>query len=325
MPTEYWLAGGAVAVGFTFLVLALGGGSEAAFRARRLGARAPLGGEAFTQWVGFLLFLALLYAGFTGPGDPAVNPLPLAVWTVGWIGLTLVTALCGDLWRAINPWSGPHRLLRRYLGPVQPLPAFGHWPAVACLFLIGWVELVYPAPEDPTRLGLLLIGYWSFHLAAMALWGEPWRERCEGLSLFFSLIARLAPVWAERTTVEGRARLTWFAAYPGGRLIRDAPLPLSGTAFLTLALAVVSFDGLLRTFAWIDLMGVNPFEYPGRTAMVELNSLGLLGAWAGMSTLFVGAVLGGRALARPETPWQTDLGRLALTLLPIALGYHLGH
>ena len=54
----------------------------------------------------------LIAAGFFGSRDPLSNPLPLAVWTLLWVGLTLVQGMLGNLWAWINPWFGPYRLAR---------------------------------------------------------------------------------------------------------------------------------------------------------------------------------------------------------------------
>ena len=45
--------------------------------------------------------------------------------------------------------------------------------------------------------------------------------------------------------------------------------------FVLLTLSSVSFDGLSRTFWWLALGGINPLEYPGRTAVVDRNTFGL--------------------------------------------------
>ena len=47
-----------------------------------------------------------------------------------------------------------------------------------------------------------------------------------------------------------------------------------------LTLSAVSFDGLSKTFWWLGLGGINPLEFPGRTAVMGRNSLGLLLSWA---------------------------------------------
>ena len=64
--------------------------------------------------------LALVAAGFLGSRDPLSNPLPLTVWTLLWVGLTLVQGIFGNLWAWINPWYGPYWLARR-LGLPSPL------------------------------------------------------------------------------------------------------------------------------------------------------------------------------------------------------------
>jgi len=115
-----------------------------------------------------------------------------------------------------------------------------------------------------------------------------------------------------------------LVAPPGGRLLRVGGLPPSGVAFVLLALASVSFDGLSRTFWWLDLVGVNPLEYPGRSALVAANSLGLLAVFCALVGAYVTAVLLGRALA-DDTGNGDRLGRFVVSIVPIAFGYHFAH
>ena len=72
---------------------------------------------------------------------------------------------------------------------------------------------------------------------------------------------------------------------------------MSGTLFLLFALASGSFDGLSRTFFWFGLNGLNPLEYPGRTALIGTNSVGLIAACAALAAVFLLSVLAGERLA----------------------------
>ena len=104
-----------------------------------------------------------------GSRDPLSNPLPLTVWTLLWVGLTLVQGVLGNLWAWINPWYGPAWLARR-LGlstPMLRLPrSVGCWPAVILFAGFAWFELIDPAPDDPSRLAAIVLAYAAANLAA---------------------------------------------------------------------------------------------------------------------------------------------------------------
>ena len=55
------------------------------------------------------------------------------------------------------------------------------------------------------------------------------------------------------------------------------------TSFALVALASVSFDGLSKTFFYLGLNGLNPLEYPGRTALMDINAIGLLATCAALA------------------------------------------
>ena len=322
MPRGYALWGGTLAVAASFLVLLaiperpVGRFAAAELRLGRLPALPPI----LLSALSFALMLALIVAGLTGTRDPLANPLPLTVWTLWWGGLTAAHALFGNIWAAINPWSAPHRALRTVLRlPEAPLAyprRLGHWPAVATFLGFAWFELVDPAPDDPARLALAVSAYAAATLLGMLLFGaRAWLAHAEAFSIFFRFVSLIAPVQAER---DRGLTLTW----PGAALVRHGPLSLSATLFVLLMLATVSFDGLSKTFWWLGLGGINPLEFPGRTAVMGRNSLGLLMSWAALSTAFGIAVLLGGRLARAPS---LALGAFALSILPIALAYHLAH
>jgi hypothetical protein len=321
LPTGYYLAGGAAAVAVSFLLLVAAPGRLAGFRRRlRLPLRPPpLAGVV--RWLAFALFVALLAIGFLGPRDPLDNLLVLTLWTLWWVGYALLTAVVGDLWPLLNPWSAPVSLARRLLRtPALRLPPRAcYWPALVGLFAFVWFEIVDLAPADPQRLARAAAAYWLAHFAAMLLFGERrWRARGETFSVLFRLFGRVAPL---RCTRRG---LT--LAWPGARLARGPALPLSGWLFVTALIASISFDGLSATFAWLSALGINPLEFPGRSAVVAENTLGLIGAWTALAAAYAGAVALGRRLSGSSgAPLADALGRIGLSLVPIALAYHFAH
>lgn len=323
LPTGHYLIGGALAVAVSFGVLAFlpAGGlrNAGAWRLRLI--RAPRHGRAIVSLISFALLVLLIAAGLWGSRDPLSNPLPLTVWTLFWVGLTLAQGLLGDLWSWINPWYGPARLIRRIAGDrVVPLPEWlGVWPAFALFGGFAWFELIYPAPDDPARLAFVVGAYAAFTLLAIAVFGyQAWTTRGEFISVFYAMLARFA-VFGRGD--DGRLDLSW----PGARLNSAAPLPPSGIAFLLAALGSVSFDGLSKTFAWLAAIGVNPLEFPGRTAVAGSNTAGLLGAFLVLGAAFVVAVRLGNRLAGGQATLQRAAGLLVWSIVPIALAYHFSH
>jgi hypothetical protein len=158
-----------------------------------------------------------------------------------------------------------------------------------------------------------MLGYFGVHMLAAAWFGAGWFAQGEAFSVFFRLIALLAP-WQQ-----GRLRL------PGAGLRYASALPLSGWIFVTLAIASITADGLGATFWWLEKIGVNPLDHPGRSAMVGVATLGLAGVWLVLIAAYSCAVWIGWVLAGRPVELSTALGRFALSLIPIALAYHLGH
>lgn len=110
---------------------------------------------------------------------------------------------------------------------------------------------------------------------------------------------------------------------PGARASEEPPPDRGETAFVLLALSSASFDGLADTFRWLTVIGVNPLEFPGRSEVEEANTIGLLGAWAVLSILYLGTVRAGEALAGVRIPGLA--ARLVVSLLPILVVFHAAH
>lgn len=293
----------------------------------RLGpVRLPAGVSTVASLMMLAAVVALVVAGVVGSSDPLANPLPLFVWAVWWIGFTYLHAALGNVWAHVNPWIGLHRLLTA-AGPLAtwgrrpPLrypPRAASWPAVAGLALFAWFELIYPAPLDPPSLAGVVAGYVLAHVPAVLLFGPEWLGRAETFSVFFRMVSRVSP-FALRSS--GGLEVT----APALNLLRAEPFDASGVVFALLVLSAVSFDGLSRTFSWLALVGVNPLAYPGRTALMLPNTLGLVGAFAVLGGAFVGAVALGAQLGGLRQAPGRPFGVFALAMVPIVCGYHFAH
>lgn len=333
LPTGHYLAGGAVAVALTFLVLAF---VPQRALVRPFGWRLALG--ALPEWprlvlsaLSFAFLVFLVAAGLLGSPDPLTNPLPLMVWAMFWVGLTLAQGVFGDIWRLIDPWHAPWRALAALTGRDirrADLPGrLGYWPALAQFLAFAWFELVHPAPDDPALLARVVGVYFLVNLAAAFLFGhEAWSRQGECLSAFLRMVAKLGIVEGRR---DGDGKVRLFLCLPGAKLASAAPLPASGALFLLLALSSVSFDGLMRTFFWLGLIGVNPLEFPGRSAVMASSTIGLLAAFALLAAAFFLAVALGERLAGAKADTRADVlaaaEALVWSIVPIAVAYHFAH
>lgn len=314
LPTGYYMAGAAATVAVTGLIGAVAHRLPP-MRAHRVMERRVLLPVTWSSYLAFLVFAALLAVGVLGPRDPMHNLLTLVFWTGVWVALPLASIIFGHLWRPVNPWTGPVRIARALIGRTgrAGLARLGHWPAVAGMAGFTWFTLVSLAPEDPLVLAQVAGAYWAVIFALAVAEGEDWLEQGEFLTVYFGYLARIAPVWL---VLEGdRARL--MAGWPGTQVLGMAALTPSAIAFVTLALAGLTFDGLHATFWWFGLIGENPLEFTGRSAVMGVNSAGLVAVWAVTAGLILGALrLGGRGMAA---------GPVMLSFLAIAAGYHGAH
>ena len=330
LPTGLFIAGGTIAVAVSFLVVIWFRGSalrrtlESSSR-RLFAVPADIPG---TNVAASSVLVVLVVAGLAGSRDPLANPLPLSVWTLMWVGLTFAHAVLGYLWPIVNPWTVLARLMRRLLGRtggddegVLDWPdGFDAWPAVALLLLFAWFELVFPAPQDPAILAFAVAGYSVFTVTGMVLFGnETWERNVEIFSRFFRIVSWIAPL---RTVEEGGTRRL-VVTFPGARLLGVDSLRATGVVFVVVALATVSFDGLSRTFWWLDLVGENPLEHPGRTALVARNTLGLAGAAATLLTAYAITAAAGAWWSGSAT--GAAFRRFVVSIVPIAFGYHFAH
>ncbi|MGB3271826.1 MAG: hypothetical protein WBA66_02875 [Xanthobacteraceae bacterium] len=273
------------------------------------------------------LFVVTIVAGLIGDQNPYRNIAPTLVWIIWWVGLAYVAAFVGDLWALVNPWHTVFDAVSRLTGQSGAAPgyvayprALGVWPA--CLLLLGfaWLELVYPNAASPAHIAGLTIAYSVVTFAGMVVFGrDAWLRQGEVFSVFFAAFARFAPT-------EVRGGRLWLRPFAAG--LRDArPVSPSMMAFVLLMLATVLYDGLSGTGEWAAVDGFLRGFWPGPEAMAgpAIATGGLVAFWL----LFLGAYLGICAamsrLAGGE-PGALEVGRrFALSLIPIAIGYHVAH
>ena len=317
LPTQAYTTAGVLVVVLTVVSLFV---MPETFVSRRFAFK-PLAERPFirarhvTSLLSLAFFLFGIYCGIAGPRDPLSNLLPLGFWTVWWIGLVTLAGLFGNLWAWINPWTGLYHLI----GPVRPVFQVreGLGDGLNVLVLMGFAcfLLADVAPADPARLAIVLSAYWLVTMAGLVLVGPAWLRHAELGHAIFSTYARLSALRLARPAGLGG---------PGWQAAEISPRRAAGLFTLTL-LAIGSFDGLNETFWWLATIGVNPLEFPGRSAVVSETIIGLIAFTIGLMATFAFTVRLGLNLARADVSFSSAFNWLGQSLLPIALAYHLAH
>ena len=340
LPLGLYLLGAAAAVAVSFLFLVF------FHRPREAGAmpgEKPIASGTIAPAVAVSLqvlsvsALALIVAaGFFGQQSPFKNIAPVAVWVIWWVGTSYVSAFLGNVWAIINPWSAlfgwADTLARKWrkrglsLGLRYP-PRLGRWPAVALFLLFAWTELIASGRDVPRNIAGAIAAYSLLTWTGFVLFGrETWRKSGETFAVAFALFGRFAPL---RVTQTGE-RWQWALRPHAVGLLTRAPLPPAQIAFVLVMLATVTFDGILETPAWaavLEAVGGGDGTEPLTAAL--LSSFGFCATPILFAAVYFGVVVLMARMARsagaqvPSVPALAGL--FVLSLVPIAIAYHLAH
>jgi hypothetical protein len=298
------------------------------------------------------LFLVVVIAGLIGL-QSGFNFAPTFVWIIWWVGLSLFTAFVGNLWPLVNPWrvvfDWAERLVRRLgyrdgleLGERYP-EALGIWPAVGLYLVFVWIENVFSGSYVPRYIALFALAYSLITLYGMAFFGkETWLRRGDAFSVFFGLLGRFAPtevrvkdpdvcLGCDGCGDDARGGCVncyecFARAAPEERELNLRPpavglgLPEKvtpgGAAFVIVVLAGVTFDGLLETPLWLEIVRLTPVTQTLGTILLPLLFLAIYLGFVELSRVFGGG--GGIGFRRFAAAY-------AFSLVPIAIAYQTAH
>ena len=296
------------------------------------------------------LFLVVVISGLVGL-QSGYNIAPTFVWIIWWVGFSLFTAFVGNLWPLVNPWrvifdwaEGLARRLgyREGLELDEPYPeALGIWPAVGLYLTFVWIENVFSGSYVPRNIALFALAYSLITLYGMAFFGkETWLRRGDAFSVFFGLLGRFSPTEVRVKNPEvclgcegcGDAAgcvncYECFArAAPEERELNLRPpavglgLPEKVTpgraAFVIVVLAGVTFDGLLETPLWLEVVRLTPVTQTLGTILLPLLFFGIYLGFVELSRILGG---GGRI------GFRRFAAAYAFSLVPIAIAYQVAH
>lgn len=275
--------------------------------------------------VGIALLVLVVWTGLAGVQSPQDNFAPTFVYVVFWLGLVPLSLLFGDVFRAFNPWRAIGRLFEglvaRGAGEAIAYPHWlGRWPAAVGILAFVWLEVIATSGDQPRSIAVATLLYTAITLAGMTLFGaETWTRRAEAFSVYFGLLARMAPVERRGRSLGLRPPLAGLA-----RLQADP-----GTVgVLVVLIGTVSFDGGSGGPAWNALL---PSLTDAFGALTPNPALSLQAAY-GLGLIVVVAAVGGvyllgaRGAAQGGGLRTMDVARAFVhSLVPIAFAYAAAH
>jgi hypothetical protein len=314
LPTTFYITAGGIAVLATVILAAALNHTQLTrlFTPKPLtSARNP---HTLTpSLISMALFGVLIWIGLYGPNDPLANLMSLTTWTLFWVVFVLLCGVFGNLWTWLNPWSGLYDILMATAEPPAKLPcAIGYWPAILLLFAFNAYGISNPAATDPIQLAILGALYWIFTFLMMVIFGREWLVKGEFITVFITVISHISPFTRHQAFKLG---------FPGWRIANAATPPLTLALFSLTLLGTGTFDGFNETFFWLAQLGLNPLEFPGRSAIVTETVMGLFTSNILLIALFYGCI----HLTTPRQHRAAMFARQSLTILPIAFVYHFAH
>lgn len=316
--------------------------------------------SAVAQALSVLLLLLVLATSLFGSDNPLANLSPTFVWIIWWVGMGYIAALFGNLWMLINPWKALYEwtewlLKRAGTGMPAPRPYPAGWDSMPALFAFlafVWLENVYPGSIIPRYLAIIIIAYSVYTLGGMLLYGKHvWLRYGDPFTVLFGIFARFSPT--EVRVVGGNCEeceldctpdnandgcVDCYACYeraePAQRQFNIRPwaaglvsvgrVSWQTCAFVVLALAAVTFDGLQETTNWLSVQTVGlRLLGPGGVSVIDTLGVVLIPLlFLGIYLLFC---LGIRALSREQASLSEVARAYVFSLVPIALAYNMAH
>ena len=231
------------------------------------------------------------------------------------------------------------------------------WPAVGGLLIFFWAELIWSGGGVPQNIAIAIVVYAAVTWVGMFVYGrDVWLQNADAFSIVFGIFARFAPLEVRvantamisscispaccnktQDCVNGYqcmirtepSRREWNVRPPAVGLLNDQKVSFSMMVLVIVLLATVTFDGLLETRLWTHILDrtlTGEIRWVGSAALVLFSS-GFLFIYLLFSALmrWFAQRYGDQNIAgHPKS--TLEVARVfVLTLVPIAIAYHLAH
>ncbi len=317
LPVPLWLFlyGGAAVVILSFVVVVFFVGSKQAnsqYPERLVGTLLPLL-IRIIAWLSVLMYVLTILAGIMGTQSFTDNISPTIFWVYFLIAFAYLTILIGNIWLLINPLKVLFEQLESWMGKkFQPRfhypERLGYFPALAFYFGFVWLELLSQGWSIvPSNLSLILIGYGLLTICGTLAYGkEVWFRYGDFFSVFFGLFGRISPVkYVDRKM---------YLRPPFVGLLDEDSHDISVLLFVLFILSTTSFDGLRETSVYNKVFNLVGNE----TVILFVSPLIFLAIYF----LFMYII---KRMVKTEYSITGLALRFSLTLVPIAIAYHIAH
>ncbi len=313
--------------------------------------------------LGLVIVTGLL--GTSRPVDNFAPVFVWIIWWVGMGYISALVGhvwMAFNPWKALFEWG--ERLVYGRHGRHTPLFRYPRgwdaWPALLLFLAFAWLENVYDGAADPRRLAGIGAVYSLVTLAGMVAFGKhQWLQHGEAFSVLFGFFARFSPTEV-RVVPRGAGRhsrpcdtcdlgcdgpgkecVDCYACFERASsdqrqlalrpyavgLALPQKVSQATAAFVLLALATVTFDGLTDTPAWGEVhSSVGPaFSFLGARSGAATDTLGLVLLPALFVAVYVAFSWAMKRFSGEEVPLSELARAFVFSLVPIALAYNLAH
>ncbi|HUP26399.1 MAG TPA: hypothetical protein VM124_01990 [Candidatus Limnocylindrales bacterium] len=317
LPLPLWLFiyGGAAAVILSFVVVAFFVGSQHANDdyLQRLVGILPRIFVRIVAGLSVLFYAFVVLAGIAGAQSFHDNIIPTLFWVYFLIAFAYIVFLIGNIWQFINPLKILFEFIEPHLGK-QFKPRFhypqhlGYFPALGFYFAVIWLELLSKGwGIMPFNLSVVIIGYSLLTIIGAIMYGKDiWFRYGDFFSVFFGFFGHISPVKYDGYKV--------YVRPPFVGLLDETTPAVSWLLFILFILSTTSFDGLRETAAYRIVFNVIGNE----TVMLAASPLLFLAIY----WLFMYIV---KRIIKTERSITELAVRFGLTLVPIAIAYHIAH
>ncbi len=264
------------------------------------------------------LLVYIILMGFIGPKNPISNFSVLFVWVIWWAGYTMTVYLFGNTWDQINPWKTISSILPS-LNLNYPLN-LGSWPASLGLLFFVLIEVGSNVTYSPISLSYIILFYTIITLIGSFLYGyEIWFKHADPLSKFFQCYGNVSLIRSDDNSI--------YMGLPGLNLIRgidDIGLPAKHQVlFVITILFITTYDGLVSTQYWVENI-ISPLSILG-FPILSIHLIGLIFGHLIFYLIYHFSIHLTHKISNTYISIPSLSMRFAVSLLPIAAGYHIAH
>ena len=281
------------------------------------------------------IFLLIIISGFIGSYNEPYSLSSILFWVVFWAGFSILCSIFGTFWFYINPikilfdiFEKSLKISQRHIYKYPDY--FGYWPSVLLFLIFAVFELIFDGSDKPRNISFFIIFYSAFIWIGMYIYGsKEWLEKSDIFTLVFELFSRLS--FIEKIDISKKNSSILFAnkslfsksnvyylRYPSSGLLNNNKLSFSLVIFIILVLSTVTFDGISMTNVWFEFI-MNYSE----TYLIEFVALSLL--FLSFVVIFFSFCKLMKIFGKLNIGVIEIASIFVVTLLPIAVAYHLSH